>query len=305
MKKLAISVLVVILIVGCLVVFAGCNKNDGLDYANTDESCAIISGVNYKDNELKIPSTHDGKPVNGVLEYAFVRNYSITDVTLPDGVTFIGDGAFYSCNQITTVNLPSTLTNIGYKAFSHCEKLEKINFGGTKAQWYAVEKEYLWDDYSGEYTIVCTDGTLTKALNGNDLGTAGLIYEIYLKSWQCVLENGINAESEDVEVSAKYYNYDVTAIGESAFLGADIKSVKIPEGITFIEDEAFKDCALLSKVYLPSTIGNIGVEAFGECDSLTDIYFNGTRENWNDITKDINWDKDSAQYTVHCSDDAE
>lgn len=305
MKKLAACIIGTMLIAGCFALFGGCNKNGGLDYANTEESCSIISGINYKEKELVIPSAHEGKPVTGILEYAFVRNYSVTSVTLPEGATFIGKGAFYGCSQIATVNLPATIESIGYSAFGHCEKLETIKYGGTKAQWYAVEKEYLWDDYSGNYAIVCTDGTLTKELNGNDFGTAGLFYEIYLKSWHCVLENGVNAASENVEVSAKYYNYDVTAIGTKAFLGSEIKSVKIPEGVVFIENEAFQDCTSLAKVYLPSSISNIGIEAFGGCTSLTDIYFGGTRENWNDITKDLSWDKDIPAYTVHCTDDAE
>lgn len=282
---------------------AGCDKDNGLEYAVTDESCSVISGINCKESNLTIPSERDGKPVNGILEYAFVRNYNITSVALPEGATYIGKGAFYSCSQMTSVNIPSTLLEIGYNAFSHCEKLATINYNGTKAQWYNIGKAYLWDDYSGDYTIVCTDGTLTKALNGNDLGTAGLIYEIYLKSWHCVLENGLNVAVDDVEVSAKYYNYDVTVIGEKAFYGSEIKSVKIPEGILYIDDEAFKDCDSLVKVYLPSSVTNIGEEAFGGCESLTDIYFNGTRDKWNEVTKDISWDLNTAEYTVHCSDD--
>lgn len=298
MKKISVYAMCTALIAAC-VFFCGCNGDNGLEYASTDSSCSIISGADFKEKDLVIPNSYDDKPVTGVLDYAFVRNYSLASVTVPEGATFLDDGAFYCCTNLATVNLPATLESIGYNAFCQCKELKTINYNGTKAQWYSMERAYLWDDYTGEYSIVCSDGTLTKKLNGNDLGTEGLLYEIYLKSWRCVLENGLNAASKDVEISPKYYNYDVSAIGEKAFSGAEIESVKIPEGVSYIEDQAFLYCESLSEVYLPSTIADIGREAFVGCASLTDIYFGDTREVWEDLTKDPSWDKDCGKYTVH------
>jgi len=41
----------------------------------------------------------------------------VTNLTLPDSLTSIGNNAFISCNALTSLTLPNSLTSIGYKAF--------------------------------------------------------------------------------------------------------------------------------------------------------------------------------------------
>ena len=56
--------------------------------------------------------------------------------------------------------------------------------------------------------------------------------------------------------------YRVTAIGESAFEGADMTSVEIPDTVKSIGDYAFFDCAGLTSVILPASLEAIGDDAF-------------------------------------------
>ena len=44
----------------------------------------------------------------------------------PDGVTSIGDWAFYNCTGLTYVTIPDSVTNIGVEAFSGCHSLKSI-----------------------------------------------------------------------------------------------------------------------------------------------------------------------------------
>lgn len=51
------------------------------------------------------------------------------EIVLPDGLTHIGDEAFYtSLRYCSEVRLPDSITHIGCKAFSECQKISKIVF---------------------------------------------------------------------------------------------------------------------------------------------------------------------------------
>ncbi len=49
------------------------------------------------------------------------------DITIPEGVTSIGDYAFYNCENLSGVLIHKSLINIGSGAFSNCKNLIKIN----------------------------------------------------------------------------------------------------------------------------------------------------------------------------------
>lgn len=51
---------------------------------------------------------------------------SITEVTVNDldGLTSIGDYAFYNCTQLTGITIPNGVTRIGNQAFAYCTALE-------------------------------------------------------------------------------------------------------------------------------------------------------------------------------------
>lgn len=121
--------------------------------------------------------------VTGIDEYGCVNCYAQT-ISIPDSVTDIGKGAFSSsnftnitfptglttipeyclssCRSLQTITIPNSITFIEGFAFDNCTSLKSITFNGTKAQWYAVQKQYRWDNNTGNYTIHCTDGDIPK-----------------------------------------------------------------------------------------------------------------------------------------------
>lgn len=54
--------------------------------------------------------------------------YRMTSVELSNGLTKIGDCAFYNCTNLTNVVFPSSVTNIGYDAFYNCTKVTSYDF---------------------------------------------------------------------------------------------------------------------------------------------------------------------------------
>ncbi len=95
----------------------------------------------------------------------------------------------------------------------------------------------------------------------------------------------------------------VTKIDNEAFFGCSaLTSINIPEGVTQIRFLAFSGCTALTSVTIPNSMTRIEGSAFIDCESLTTITFQGTKAEWEAIPKDFDWDKNTASYTVHCTD---
>ena len=105
---------------------------------------------------------NDGS-VTSIGDGAFYNCRRLTSVTIPDSVTSIGSSAFSDCSRLTSVTIGNKVTSIDVYAFSGCSGLKRINFNGTKAQWNAIKKGDCWRDNTGDFTVYCTDGTLSKS----------------------------------------------------------------------------------------------------------------------------------------------
>ena len=64
---------------------------------------------------------------NDVLgDYMFSGCSALTSMTLPSGVTKIGEEAFYGCSGLTSLVIPSGVTEIGDCAFKYCRGLTSL-----------------------------------------------------------------------------------------------------------------------------------------------------------------------------------
>ena len=73
----------------------------------------------------------------------------VTKVSIPEGVTSIGEYAFQNCTGLTSIEIPSSVASIGSYAFNGCTGLTNIYFRGTEVQWNAIKKGNTWNKDMG------------------------------------------------------------------------------------------------------------------------------------------------------------
>ena len=64
--------------------------------------------------------------ITAIGDSAFDYCYNLTSISLPASLTTIGDSAFAYCNKLTSISLPASLTTIGDSAFAFCTTLTSI-----------------------------------------------------------------------------------------------------------------------------------------------------------------------------------
>ena len=76
--------------------------------------------------------------VTSIGNYAFEDCTSLTSVTIPNSVTSIGSSAFDSCRSLRNVTIPNSVTSIGFGAFYDCTNLANVYYAGSQSEWNKI-----------------------------------------------------------------------------------------------------------------------------------------------------------------------
>ena len=207
-------------------------NGSNLTWTLDSEGVLTISGsgdmYNYGSSDFSAPWDGSRSRVKSVViadgvtsigEYAFFYCESLTSVTIPDSVTSIGKYAFFCCTSLASVTIPDSVTSIGRFAFSNCTSLTSVTIPDSVTS-------------IGEYAFY------------------------YCKS-----------------LTSMTIPDSVTSISSSTFASCtSLTSVTIPNSVTSIGEYAFYDCKSLTSVTIPGSVTSIGLYAFASCTSLTGIW---------------------------------
>ena len=91
-------------------------ESDDFEYEE-NESGITITDYWGDETEIAIPGEIDGKKVTAIGDRAFLKCYSLTSITLPEGLLAIDEGAFSDCSRLRSITIPKNVTSINDMAF--------------------------------------------------------------------------------------------------------------------------------------------------------------------------------------------
>lgn len=194
----------------------------------------------------------------------------ILRLELPEGLTAIGDLAFYGCDQLTAVVIPASVQRIGDYAFADCRGLEMLDLGSVKSV--------------GECAF--SDCVRLQALRLPD-------------SLESI---GMKAFYRCESITALIVPASVTELGISAFSYCkSLVSADIRASVSMIPDLLFYGCSNLSAVTIAGTANDIGDFAFRGCDALSTVYHDGSTMTTDEIREMVSADIPVFEGTGHVS----
>ena len=211
---------------------------DFVFYPNDDDATSYyVKEYIGAGGDVTIPATviikDDTKPVTKIYTEVFCQRSDVTSVTLPEGLQYIGNKAFYGTG-ITSLSLPNSITGVGDETFAACPSLTSISIG------------------SGSMTVSST--TFRKLPN---LATI------------TVADGNTALKAEDGVLFSK----SGTSLYVCAAKGAKSGDYTVPLGVNYVYDNAFAYCTQLTSITFPSTMVSSSNDMFIGCDNLRYVDF--------------------------------
>ena len=204
--------------------------------------------------------------VTAIGNNAFINKGNLTSITIPSSVTSIGSYAFQRCSSLTSITIPSSVISIGVSAFIGCTSLTSITIPSSVI---SIGGSAFADCTS--LASITIPASVTSIGGGAFDGTAwldsqpdGLVYVgkvLYTYKGTMPTNTVINNIRADT----------VAIAGGAFFQCTSLTSITIPSGITSIESGVFSECRSLTSITIPSSVTSIGAAAFSGCTSLTSV----------------------------------
>lgn len=239
-------------------------KSMDINYLGTIEDwCGISYGFSEAGKEIAlyingeilknavIPST-----VKEINNCAFDGCKYLESVTIENGVTKIGQYAFFNCTSLKRIIIPISVETMGERVFDGCSFIEI--FMETE-DFEPKNWDSSWCDADDEKLIF--------GYNGKDVGTTqdGIKY--------AETKSGIaiygDIKDENASLPTMINGKEVTTLA-----GVELESIKhldIPSNISILSKLGIS-CSSLESVYIHRGVKKVGRCAFFGCDSLSTIY---------------------------------
>lgn len=220
--------------------FSGCESLAAINVSSENNIYASIDGILFDKDKTELKQYPAGRSEktytipDGVMYIgygAFSGCKNLSDINIPDSVTSIGDYAFYECTSLSSIEIPDSVTSIRYNAFSGCTSLSSINIPDSVTEIGSSA-------FSG-----CT------SLSGIEIPDSVMKIE-----YNAFSETQLIETQDGVEYVGKW------VVGSDK----DITSAEIKDGTKGIACSAFLSRNNLATISIPDSVMNIGENAFYE-----------------------------------------
>ncbi|HUD45718.1 MAG TPA: leucine-rich repeat domain-containing protein [Candidatus Baltobacteraceae bacterium] len=229
---------------------------------NSDGETITITGYGGSAGALTIPASFDGMAVTGIGTHAFDDNFSLTSLTIEEGVNSIADYVFFDCANLASVTLPNSLAIIGPAAFFDCKSLGSV-----------MVPNGVTNIANSAFGFCLNLATVTIGTGVTAIGEAA--FE------GCSSLTTITVDSNNPAYSSSggvLFNKNQTSLlGYPA--GNAATSYTVPNGVATIGAFAFAILGSLTNVTIPASVANLGSNAFYLSPGLTAAFFEGDAPN--------------------------
>ena len=238
------------------------------------DGCSNLANVYYEgtiDEWMEISFGSSGSnPLNNGANLYVNGDELVTEVNI-DTATRINANVFDGCTSLTKVTIGSQVVFMDSSPFSGCDNLANVYYEGTIEEWMEIS-------FSSSAGGPLSNGA-NLYVNGDELVT-----EINIDSATTIKDHVFVGCTSITKVTL---GNQVTSIGGFAFRDcSNLATVIFEEGsqLESIETDAFDGCTGLTSITIPANVTSIGNGAFLRCSNLANVYYEGTIDEWLEIS---------------------
>ena len=223
---------------------------------------------------------------------AFSYNKDIKSVRLPDAITQIPYKAFSGCTNLKNIRLPDSVTQIDEDAFGNCDLQEQVVQEIVSSDNITFIGSRAFEGNKNIFTVhIGKNVEYIQTETFNYMSTPSFHDCTNLTSITVSPENQTYTSINGLLCSKDGRSLLYVPVGISGRLD-------VPAGIETIGREAMHYAFSIKIVHIPKSVKKIGSDAFPiEC---TDVYYDGTEEQWNEISIGKNYNSDfPSGVTLH------
>ena len=184
--------------------------------------------------------------VRSIMENAFMGEAYLEEVTLPDSIEYIGEGAF-AYTSIQRFNIPQKVDYVSSKMFAG-SPIKNFTVSPYNEYYKAVDGFV----YSKDMT------ELVVAPAGKWLDNSSYSYTIPSSVTTIMPYAFMGVQLNSITIPS-----NVRVIKQMAFCGTSLSRIYFRNGIEMLYDSVFLDCPKLTFVHLPSSLKYVGSYTFG------------------------------------------